>query len=38
MNYVVRGPDGEEPPDRWAEALIIKDHVHAIWDRLKSET
>jgi hypothetical protein len=35
--YAISGPDGEEQSDRWDEALIIKDHVRAIWDKLENE-
>ncbi|MFP6740007.1 MAG: sugar phosphate isomerase/epimerase [Alphaproteobacteria bacterium] len=35
--YAITGPDGEEQSDRWEEALVIKDHVRAIWERLDSE-
>ena len=36
--YAITGPDGAEQSDRWEEALVIKDHVRAIWDRLENET
>jgi hypothetical protein len=29
--YAMTGADGEELSDRWAEALMIKDRVHQIW-------
>jgi len=35
--YAITGPDGYELSDRWQEALTIRDHVRAIWDRLESE-
>lgn len=33
--YAITGPDGHELSDRWQEALLLKDHVSAIWDRLE---
>lgn len=30
--YAISGPDGEEMSDRWAEALVLKDEVHGLWD------
>jgi hypothetical protein len=35
--YAITGPDGYELSDRWQEALAIRDHVRAIWDRLEME-
>jgi hypothetical protein len=35
--YAITGPDVYELSDRWQEALTIRDHVRAIWDRLESE-
>jgi hypothetical protein len=33
--YAITGPDGLELSDRWAEALIMRDRVTAIWARLE---
>jgi hypothetical protein len=35
--YGITGPDGYEIADRWAEALVIKDWVKALWARLETE-
>jgi hypothetical protein len=36
--YAMTGPDGLELSDRWAEALILKDHARRIWAALDAET
>jgi hypothetical protein len=38
MWYAITGPDGEEMSDRWQEALMLKEHVRAIWERLEHES
>jgi hypothetical protein len=35
--YAMTGADGHELSDRWAEALILKDHVRHIWAALDAE-
>ncbi|MCB8882110.1 sugar phosphate isomerase/epimerase [Acidisoma cellulosilytica] len=35
--YAMTGPDGLELSDRWEEALLIKQHVRAIWSGLDDE-
>jgi hypothetical protein len=35
--YAITGPDGLELSDRWAEALIIRDRVQALWTSLDQE-
>lgn len=32
--YAITGPDGKEQSDRWTEALILKDLVRDIWNRV----
>lgn len=32
--YAITGPDGNELSDRWEEALLLKQHVCRIWERL----
>ncbi len=34
-DYAITGPDGYEMSDRWTEALVIRDRVQAIWQRLE---
>ena len=29
--YAITGADGRELSDRWAEAVLLKDHVREIW-------
>jgi hypothetical protein len=38
MWYAMTGPDGKEMSDRWHEALMLKDHVQGLWDRLETST
>ena len=35
--YAMTGPDGYELSDRWTEALMLKDLVRALWDRIAGE-
>jgi len=30
--------DGRELSDRWQEALVIKDMIRALWDRITAES
>jgi hypothetical protein len=32
--YAMTGPDGYELSDRWAEALVMKERIRALWDGL----
>ena len=32
--YAITGADGNELSDRWEEALLLKQHVRRIWERL----
>ena len=34
--YAITGPDGNELSDRWEDALLLKQHVRRIWERLES--
>ena len=36
--YAITGHDGSELSDRWEEALLLKQHVIRIWERLESST
>jgi len=35
--YAMTGPDGYELSDRWEEALLLKDMIRALWDRIEAE-
>jgi hypothetical protein len=35
--YAMTGPDGYELSDRWEEALMLKDMIRALWDRIEAE-
>jgi hypothetical protein len=35
--YAITGSDGYELSDRWEEALVLREHVRAIWNRLDAE-
>jgi hypothetical protein len=35
--YAMTGPDGYELSDRWAEALVMKDSVRALWHHIEQE-
>jgi hypothetical protein len=35
--YAITGPDGTELPDRWQDALVMKDTVRALWQRIVDE-
>src|SRR5262249_25450420 len=36
--YAITGPDGRELSDRWQEALVMKDMIRALWDRIAAES
>src|SRR5690348_7961129 len=36
--YAITGRDGKELSDRWKEALIMKDMIRALWDRIDEES
>lgn len=36
--YAISGPDGKDATDRWAEALVMKDMVRALWDDIRRES
>ena len=36
--YAITGPDGRELSDRWRDALVMKDMIRALWDRIIGET
>jgi hypothetical protein len=35
--YAITGRDGAELSDRWAEALVMKDMIRGLWDRIQGE-
>ena len=35
--YAITGPDGAELSDRWQDALVMKDMVRALWQRIVDE-
>jgi hypothetical protein len=35
--YAITGPDGAELSDRWQDALVMKDMVRALWQRIADE-
>ena len=35
--YAITGPDGAELSDRWDDALVMKDMVRALWQRIVDE-
>lgn len=35
--YAMTGPDGYELSDRWQEALMLKDMIRALWQRIEDE-
>jgi hypothetical protein len=32
--YAITGPDGAELSDRWQDALVMKDMIRKLWDRI----
>jgi hypothetical protein len=35
--YAITGPDGAELSDRWQDALVMKDMIRKVWDRIAAE-
>lgn len=35
--YAITGPDGAELSDRWQDALVMKDMIRALWQRIVEE-
>ena len=35
--YAITGPDGTELSDRWQDALVMKDMVRSLWQRIVDE-
>ena len=35
--YAVTGSDGRELSDRWQDALVMKDMIGKLWDRIVAE-
>lgn len=35
--YAITGPDGRELSDRWQEALVMKDMIRSLWNRIDQE-
>jgi hypothetical protein len=35
--YAITGPDGQELSDRWADALVMKDMIRALWQRIADQ-
>ncbi len=35
--YAITGADGYELSDRWAESIVMKDMIRALWDRIAAE-
>ena len=35
--YAMTGPDGYELSDRWQEALMLKDMIRALWNKIENE-
>jgi hypothetical protein len=35
--YVITGADGRELSDRWQDAIVLKDMIRRLWDRISSE-
>jgi hypothetical protein len=35
--YAITGPDCAELSDRWRDALVMKDMIRKLWDRIAAE-
>jgi len=35
--YAIAGPDGNDLSDRWSDALILREEVTALFDRIARE-